>query len=58
MLTHFRAARDHQDRDLQAAMWAPYALGVDRIDLPFLHAEMVSPEAVAMIAPEIARRLS
>ena len=58
VLTHFRAARDHQDRDLQAAMWEPYAAAVDTVEVPFLHAEMVSPEAVAMIAPEMARRLS
>jgi len=56
-ITHFRAARDHKDRPLTPGMWAPYAAGLEVIDLPFLHADMTSAEATALIAPEISRRL-
>ena len=57
-ITHFRAARDHQGRDLTPGMWAPYAGAVEAIDLPFLHAEMTSAEASALIAPELSRRMA
>ncbi|RDW12032.1 alpha/beta fold hydrolase, partial [Paracoccus thiocyanatus] len=56
-ITHFRAARDHKDRDLRPGMWAPYAAGLEVIDLPFLHAQMTSEEASALIAPALAARL-
>lgn len=55
---HFRAANDHAGSDLTPAMWQPYAEGVEVIDLPFLHAEMTSSEAAALIAPELVRRLA
>lgn len=56
-LTHIRAGRDHKERDLSAAMWAPYAARVEALEIPFLHAQMISPEASALIAPELARRM-
>lgn len=56
-VTHFRAARDHKDRMLTPEMWAPYATRLEVIDLPFLHAEMTSAEATALIAPELSQRL-
>ncbi|RJL11895.1 non-ribosomal peptide synthetase [Paracoccus siganidrum] len=56
-LTHFRAALDHKDRDLSAAMWRPYAAEIEVLEVPFLHSQMTSPEASALIAPELARRL-
>ncbi|KGJ05637.1 enterobactin synthase [Paracoccus halophilus] len=56
-VTHFRAARDHRDSGLLPAMWQPYAGALEVIDLPMLHAGMTSPEASALIAPEILRRL-
>ncbi|SMO82587.1 amino acid adenylation domain-containing protein [Paracoccus laeviglucosivorans] len=57
-ITHFRAANDHQDSDLSPAMWQPYSAGIEVIDLPLLHAEMTSAEAVALIAPALIQRLS
>lgn len=57
-VTHFRAAKDHKDRDLTPAMWVHYAGSVEVIDLPFLHAEMTSAEAVLLIAPELIRRMA
>lgn len=56
-ITHFRAARDHKDRALTPRMWEPYAEGLEVIDLPFLHAEMTSAEATALIAPDLVKRL-
>ncbi|WP_347268066.1 amino acid adenylation domain-containing protein [Paracoccus sp. (in: a-proteobacteria)] len=57
-ILHFRAARDHAGSALTPAMWLPHAREVEVIDLPFLHGEMTSPEAVALIAPELLRRLA
>ncbi|MTH34464.1 amino acid adenylation domain-containing protein [Paracoccus limosus] len=56
-LLHFRAARDHQDRDLSPEMWRAYVEGLEVIDLPLLHAEMTSDAASAVIGPELARRM-
>ncbi|WP_288947620.1 amino acid adenylation domain-containing protein [uncultured Paracoccus sp.] len=56
-ITHFRAARDHKDRDLTPEMWGPYVGWLEVIDLPFLHAEMTSTEATALIGPAINQRL-
>ncbi|MCR0982413.1 amino acid adenylation domain-containing protein [Roseomonas populi] len=55
VLTHFRAARDHAGRALSPAMWAPYAAGVEVVDLPCLHGEMVGAEATRLIAPALRR---
>ncbi|WP_226935092.1 non-ribosomal peptide synthetase [Pseudogemmobacter faecipullorum] len=57
LITHFRAARDHAGRGLTPALWQDYAARTEVIDLPFLHAQMISPEAVALIAPELKKRL-
>ena len=56
-LTHFRAALDHAGETLNAGMWQPYAGEVETLEVPFLHPQMTSPEASALIAPELVRRL-
>lgn len=56
-LLHFRAARDHHDRNLTPQMWADYVGAVEVIDLPLLHAEMTSDRATALIGPELTRRM-
>ena len=56
-LTHIRAALDHRDRDLTAALWQPYAARVEALEVPFLHAHMTSAEASALIAPLLAARM-
>lgn len=56
-LLHFRAARDHQHRDLSPGMWQAYVENVEVIDLPLLHAEMTSDAASTVIGPELARRM-
>ncbi|MDO5622758.1 MAG: amino acid adenylation domain-containing protein [Paracoccus sp. (in: a-proteobacteria)] len=55
-LTHIRAALDHAGTNLSAAMWTPYA-EVEMEEVPFLHADMTSPAASALIAPMLARRM-
>lgn len=57
-LTHFRAALDHQGRDLSPAQWRPYAARVEVIDVPSQHAHLTGPEATAFIAPVLARALA
>lgn len=57
-LTHIRAASDHAGTGLEAGMWHPYAGDIDRLSVPFLHAQMTSPAASALIAPELARRMA
>ncbi|WP_323716556.1 amino acid adenylation domain-containing protein [Paracoccus aminovorans] len=57
-VTHFRAALDHQERDLRPEMWAAHAETVEVIDVPFLHAGMTSAEASALIAPELSHRMA
>ncbi len=56
-LTHIRAGLDHRDRALSAAMWAPHADSVEELAVPFLHPQMTSPAAVALIAPLLAQRM-
>lgn len=56
-LTHIRAGLDHAGTDLAPELWAPYAAELDLISVPFLHPQMTSPEASALIAPELFRRL-
>ncbi|MER2537185.1 MAG: amino acid adenylation domain-containing protein [Rhizobiaceae bacterium] len=58
MLTHVRAALDHQGKNLVADLWRSHAGAVDRIDVPFLHPQMISADAAALIAPALERRLS
>ncbi|NGM45900.1 amino acid adenylation domain-containing protein [Rhodobacter sp. SGA-6-6] len=56
-LTHVRAGLDHGGRPLSAAMWAPHAEKVEELSVPFLHPQMTSPAAVALIAPILAQRM-
>ncbi|MFA5581340.1 MAG: amino acid adenylation domain-containing protein [Paracoccaceae bacterium] len=56
-LTHIRAGLDHADSGLTPDLWAPYAAELDLISVPFMHPQMTSPEASALIAPELFRRL-
>ena len=56
-LTHFRAALDHQGRDLTPEQWRPYAGRVEVVEVPALHAYLTGPEATAVIAPVVSRRL-
>ncbi len=56
-ITHIRAGNDHAGRDLTPSLWAPYAAATDRLEIPFLHSEMISPAAIALIAPELAKRM-
>lgn len=56
-VTHVRAALDHQGRGLTPQLWEPHVGAIDRIDVPFLHSQLTSPDATAQIAPELARRL-
>ncbi|WP_233588881.1 non-ribosomal peptide synthetase [Falsigemmobacter faecalis] len=50
-LLHIRAGRDHAGRGLTADLWQPWAARVRTAEVPFLHAQMISPEAVTEIAP-------
>ena len=38
------------DRHLTAQLWRPYG-EVEALEVPFLHPQMISPEAVVLIAP-------
>ena len=55
---HFRAALDHQGRDLRPAQWAPYAARIDVVEVPSLHAHLTGPEATALIAPALSRAMA
>lgn len=55
---HFRAALDHQGRDLRPAQWAPYAARIDVVEVPSLHAHLTGPEATAQIAPVLSRAMA
>lgn len=57
-LTHIRAARDHEGTALSARMWQPYVGATETLSVPLLHAQMPSPEASALIGPELARRMA
>ena len=54
-VTHFRAARDHAGRPLAPSLWAPYAAGLEVVDVPALHGEMVGEAATGVIAPVLRR---
>ncbi|CAA0105347.1 Dimodular nonribosomal peptide synthase [Starkeya nomas] len=56
-LTHFRAALDHQGRDLTPDQWRPYAGRVEVVEVPALHAYLTGPEATALIAPVVSNLL-
>ncbi len=58
VLTHVRAGLDHKARpQLNAGRWAPYAAGLDRIEVPFLHPQLTGPAASALIAPRLSERM-
>ena len=57
-VTHFRAALDHQGRDLSPDRWKAYAARVEVIDIPSLHAHLTGPEATALIAPVLSEALA
>ncbi|MFH5924330.1 amino acid adenylation domain-containing protein [Roseomonas xinghualingensis] len=57
-VTHFRAAHDHAGRALSPAMWAPYAAGLEVVDVPALHGEMMSGVATGVIAPALRRLMA
>ena len=57
-LTFFRAALDHEGRDLTPSKWAPYAAHIDVIDIASLHAHLTGREASAAIAPVLAAALA
>ena len=56
-MLHLRAGNDHAGRDLCAAHWTAHVGKLERIDLPFLHSQMVSAPAVAQIAPLLQERM-
>lgn len=57
-ITHVSAALDHaDDADLVPGAWAPHATAIDHIDVPFMHPQLTSPAAAALIAPELDRRM-
>lgn len=56
-LTHVRAALDHQDTALKPELWLAYADRIDVIEAQFLHPQLTSPAATAMVAPQLAQRL-
>jgi enterobactin synthetase component F len=57
-LTHIRAGLDHAGKPLLvASAWAPYADGMDAIEVPQLHAQMTGADATARIAPELVARM-
>jgi enterobactin synthetase component F len=57
-ITHIRAALDHQGGSLVPDLWLEHAAALERIDVPFLHGQLTAPEATALIAPALNRRLS
>jgi len=57
-LLHVRAGRDHLARpQLQSRLWQPYAVHLEALELPFLHAELTGRDAVAQLAPHLNHRL-
>ncbi len=57
-VTYFRAALDHQGRDLHPGQWQPYAARIEVTDIASLHAFLTGPEASQAIAPVLARALA
>jgi len=55
-LTHVRAGHGHGDRHLTAELWQPHGK-VEALEVPFLHPQMISPEAVTLIAPMLGERM-
>ncbi|HSI40809.1 MAG TPA: amino acid adenylation domain-containing protein [Xanthobacteraceae bacterium] len=57
-LLHFRAALDHQGRDLSPERWRTYVGAVEVVDVPSLHAHLTGFEATARIAPALSAALA
>ena len=57
-VTYFRAALDHQGRDLRPEQWSPYVARIEVTDIASLHAFLTGPEASQAIAPVLARTLA
>lgn len=57
-VTYFRAALDHQGRDLRPEQWSPYVARIEVTDIASLHAFLTGPEASQAIAPVLARALA
>jgi len=57
-ILHFEAALDHEEDDMDAALWAPYAARVSAHRIPTVHGRMTGEEASARIASVLAERLA
>ncbi len=57
-LVHIRAARDHAGRGFNSGLWASHAAQVVALDLPLMHAEMVSQPAADRLGPDFAARMA
>ncbi len=57
-ILHFRAALDHQGRNLTPAHWRPYAGRIEVVDVPSLHPHLVGPEAVVPIGAALSRAMA
>lgn len=57
-LTHIRAGLDHAERNLIASLWHPHAADVEELTVPFLHAQLTSPQASVQIGPLLSQRLA
>lgn len=54
---HFRAALDHQGKDLFPDQWAPYVAQIAKYNVPFLHAHMTSSGASSQVAAILGKHL-
>lgn len=58
VVTHFRAALDHKEKNLTPTLWDAYSAGVETFDVPCLHPQMTSPLAVDLIAPVMVQHVT
>ena len=56
--THVRAGLDHVGKPLHPELWRPYAATLDVVEVPFLHPQLTSAAASAMIGPALAARMA
>ena len=54
---YFRAALDHEGKNLSPELWTPYVKGMVVHDIPSLHAHLVSVQMVKVIAPLLDKAL-
>lgn len=54
----FRAGLDHKDTDLNPTMWRPWVEQIQVHTLPFLHAHLTTPDAIALINPILRDQLT